>query len=63
MISFQGLQCYWPPKAKAGASAKAKWAEIADKDKWKLHEVRIFSFAGRNLNIVYIYMVLGFVKL
>ncbi|KAK4326593.1 hypothetical protein Pmani_002907 [Petrolisthes manimaculis] len=37
------VYCYWPPRA--GASAKVKREERPDKEKWKLYEIRIFSFA------------------
>ncbi|KAK3868237.1 hypothetical protein Pcinc_003932 [Petrolisthes cinctipes] len=37
------IYCYWPPRA--GASAKVKKEEMPDKEKWKLYEIRIFSFA------------------
>ncbi|XP_064108518.1 uncharacterized protein LOC135216905 isoform X2 [Macrobrachium nipponense] len=37
------VYCYWPPKA--GASAKVKREEMPDKERWNLHEIRLFSFA------------------
>ncbi|KAK4320934.1 hypothetical protein Pmani_008189 [Petrolisthes manimaculis] len=40
---FVVVYCYWPPRA--GASAKVKREERPDKEKWKLYEIRIFSFA------------------
>ncbi|XP_064087249.1 uncharacterized protein LOC135201878 [Macrobrachium nipponense] len=38
-----GVYCYWPPKA--DASAKVKKEEMPDKERWNLHEIRLFSFA------------------
>jgi hypothetical protein len=39
----QGTYCYWSPNSQ---TVRARRGEIPDKDRWMIHEIRIFCYTG-----------------